>query len=225
MNNCVITYIYGSNKEILREPKVIDKDTEYLCITDNPNLQSNAWNIILDPMKEINSLRDKVAYIKFNPFKYTNAENILVMDGTMEIKTSLISLFEEIKDYDIGLKLHTYHLNLKAELPHWLHRGLTKNEFIKFIKMAEFDKIDLSKVTEYEGCLILYKNNDFCKKFGNEVLSYMYFLSDSDNLIVTNQCPLSYITHKNYINNKILKINQFNYFNRYEHNQNKVNKT
>ena len=56
MNNCVITYIYGSNKELLREPKVIDKDIQYLCITDNPNLKSNNWKMILDPMKEISSL-------------------------------------------------------------------------------------------------------------------------------------------------------------------------
>ena len=58
MKNCVITYIFGTDKEQLREPKVIDKDTEYLCITDNLNLQSNNWKIVFDPMKEISSLRE-----------------------------------------------------------------------------------------------------------------------------------------------------------------------
>ena len=222
MKNCVITYIFGTNKEKLREPKVIDKDTEYLCITDNPNLQSNNWKIVFDPMKEISSLRDKVAYIKFNPFKYTDADNILVMDGTLEIKNSLLPLFEEIKDYDIGLKLHTYHLTLKDELPHWISRGLPREHILKFYQMANVDKIDLSKVTEYEGCLILYKNNNYCKNFGEEILTYMKFLGDGKNMIITNQCPLSYLVYKNHISDKIFKINQFDYFNRYIHNTNNI---
>lgn len=220
MKNAVVTYIFGENRELLREPLVVDEDNEYLCITDNPKLQSNNWKMILDPMKEINSLRDKVAHIKFNPFKYTNAENILVMDGSLEIKNSLLPLFEEIKDYDIGLKLHTYHFNLKAELPFWLSRGLPKETILKFYQMARIDGIDLSKVTEYEGCLILYKNNVYCKKFCKEILSYMKFLGDGENMIITNQCPLSYLVHKNHKSDKIFKINQFDYFNRYIHNTN-----
>jgi len=222
MKNCVITYIFGTNKEKLREPKVIDEDTEYLCITDNPNLQSNNWKMVLDPMKEISSLRDKVAYIKFNPFKYTDADNILVMDGTLEIKKSLLPLFEEIQNYDIGLKLHTYHFNLKEELPHWISRGLPKEHIFKFHQMAKIDNIDLSKVTEFEGCLILYKNTDFCKSFGEEILTYMKFLGDGKNMIITNQCPLSYLVHKNHKSDKILKINQFKFFNRYIHNSNYI---
>ena len=220
MKNCVITYIFGTNKEKLREPKVIDKDTEYLCITDNPNLQSKNWKIVFDPMKEISSLRDKMAWVKYNPFKYTNSERILIMDGTLEIKSSLLPFFEEIDNYDIGLKLHTYHFNLKEELPHWISRGLPKETILKFYKMAEYDKIDLSKVVEYETCIILYKNNDFCKEFGKRNLSYMKFLGNEKQFVITNQCPLSYMVHKEYKDAKILKLNQFDYFNRYIHNSN-----
>lgn len=217
--NCVITYIFGKNQEILRDP-YIDSDTEYLCITDNKDLKSKCWKIIYDPMNDIQSLRDKVANVKFNPFKYTNSENILVIDGALEIKKTLKSLFNEIKNYDIGLKLHSYHFNLKEELPYWISRGLSQESITKFHKMAKIDNIDLSKVTEYEGCLLLYKNNKFCKEFCNEILTYMQFLGDGKNMIITNQCPLSYIVYKNHKNDKILKINLFDYFNRYCHNTN-----
>lgn len=221
MTNCVITYLFGNNKEIIRRPQVIDEDTEYLCITDNKNLKVDVWKQIYEPMKEISSLRDKVALVKFNPFKYTTAKNILVMDGTLEIKKSLTPIFEDIENYDIGLKLHTYHFNLKEELPHWKKRNLSDMDITKFYVMAKIDNIDLSKVTEYEGCLILYKNNSFCKKFCDELLMYMNFLGNGKNMIITNQCPLSYLIYKNYRNNKIYKIDQFNYFNRYIHNSNK----
>lgn len=219
--NAVITYIFGKNKELLREPLVIDPDTEYICVTDNKDLTSINWKIVIDEMTDITSLRDKMANVKYNPFKYTNAENILVMDGTLEIKQSLKILFDKIQEHDIGLKLHTYHFNLKDELPHWIPRGLSKETIAKFYIMAKADNIDLSKVKEYETCFIVYKNNDFCKAFGQRNLEYMKLLGDGKNLIMTNQCPLSYMVHKEYKDAKILHINQMYFFNRYFHNTNK----
>jgi len=219
MKKCVITYLYG-NKEIIREPLVKDDDIEYICVTDDNNIKFGDWKPIYDPMKNIHSLRDKVANVKFNPFKYTDADEILIMDGSYQIKSYLNPLFEEFKDFDIGLKLHTYHFNLREELPYWLNRGLSKTQYINFHKMAEIDKIDLSKVTEYEGSLLLYKNNNYGKSFGDEVLSYMKMLGEGENLIVTNQCPLSYIVYKNHQKDKIYNINQFNYFNRFIHRSN-----
>ena len=149
MTNCVITYLFGNNKEIIRKPRVIDEDTEYLCITDNKNLKVDVWKPIYEPMKEISSLRDKVALVKFNPFKYTTAKNILVMDGTLEIKKSLAPIFEDIENYDIGLKLHTYHFNLKEELPYdraqpmWLVDEVDNNSLLKTLLLNAYN--DLSK--------------------------------------------------------------------------------
>lgn len=225
MKNAVVTYIFGENRELLREPLVVDKDTEYICVTDQTKLKSNVWKLVYDPMPEIRSLRDKVANIKFNPFKYTTAKNIFVIDGSMEIKESLISLFDELKDYDIGLKLHTFHKTLKEELPYWVPRGLSKDTIKKFYKMAKIDNIDLANVVEYEGSLLLYKNTNFCKNFGQNILKFMKFLGEKDNMIVTNQCPMSYWVHKNFKDTKILFIDQFKYMNRYIHNTNRINKT
>ena len=48
----------------------------------------------------------------------------------------------------------------------------------------------------------------------------MKFLGNDKQFIITNQCPLSYMVHKEYKDAKILKLNQFEYFNRYMHNSN-----
>jgi len=220
--NAVITYIFGKNSEILRTPLVIDTDVEYICVTDQQDLKSDVWKIVYEPMPNINSNRDKVVYVKFNPFKYTKAEKILVIDSSMEIKTSIQSLFDEYDDYEIGLKLHPIRDFLSEELPNWKYRGLTDNVINKFYKMAKIDGVNLSEVTEYEGCLILFKNNDFCKNLCKLLFEYMKILGENGNLIVTNQCPLSYIIHTFYKKSKIYIIERNKYFNRYFHNTKKI---
>ena len=117
MKYAVITYIFGKNQELLREPLVIDKDVEYICVTDQKDLKSKIWKIIYEPQNNVKSLRDKVALVKFNPFKYTNAEKIIIQDSSLQCISSLIPLFESINEYDIGLKKHPGRSNLKDELP------------------------------------------------------------------------------------------------------------
>ena len=73
MKRAVITYIFGRGKELLREPFVVDKDVEYICGTDQSYLKSKVWRIVYELAIMTQNLRDKVALVKFNPFKYTTA--------------------------------------------------------------------------------------------------------------------------------------------------------
>lgn len=220
--NAVITYIFGKNKEILRTPLVIDPDVEYICVTDQPDLKSDVWKIVIDPMPEISSNRDKMALVKYNPFKYTNAEKILVMDGSFEIKNSLELLFSHFV-YDIGLKYHPIRDYLGEELPVWKKcRNLPDITIQKFKVIAKTDNIDLNKVRLYETSVILYNNNELNKDICDVVLKYMKILGENGNFIITNQCPLSYIMCKYFDNAKVQHIDRNEYFNRYLHNTNKL---
>lgn len=227
MKHAVITYIFGKNKEMLREPKVIDSDVEYICVTDQKYLSSKNWKIIYEPMDDVESLRDRFAYVKYNPFKYTNAEKICVMDSTLEIKSSLMPLFS-ILDYTEGVfKKHSIRKTLAEELPVWRGRGLRNNVIQKFYYMAKHDGVNLDNVPLVESCMFLIHNNDCGKELCNTVLNYMKFLGNDNNLIITNQCPLSYILHLYHKNEfTLVGINfQKQFFNRYEHNCNKINRT
>lgn len=223
MKNAVITYIFGENRELLREPLVVDEDTEYICVTDQTKLKSNVWKLIYDPMPEIRSLRDKMANVKYNPFKYTEAKNILVQDGSFEIKTSLEILFKEIENHDIGLKLHPVRDNLEQELPKWLARRLPQETIKNFYIMSSVDKIKLSDVKLYETSVILFKNTELCRQICKTQLKYMKLLGTDGQLIVTNQCPFSYIIHKYFKNMSIYEIQRNKYYNRYIHNTKRLN--
>ena len=217
MKYAVITYIFGKNKELLREPLVIDKDIEYICVTDQKDLKSKHWKIVLDEMKNVQCIRDKMVYVKYNPFKYTDADKICVIDGALEITKSLKKLFNQINDKDILIKLHTKRNNLYDELKTWISvRNMPHIALNKFQIMANKCSIDLKNKFLIESCVIVYSNSKKIIDLCDEVISYMNFLGENDNLFLSNQCVLTFLIQQ--LQLKIGYINQKDFFNRYAHN-------
>ena len=223
MKYAVFTYIFGKNEEFLREPKFLDDNIEFICVTDQLSLKSDIWKIIYEPLENVKSLRDKTALTKFNPFKYTDADRIIIQDSSLECISSLSDLFMELEHYDICLKKHPQRENLSQELPEWKVRGLSDNQINKFKNMAKNDGIKLSNVPLYECCVIAIKNNKEIKELFNSLLSLMKLLGENGNMVVTQQCTFAYLIKTFYPNLKIGKINQNKFFTRYIHNSNKVN--
>lgn len=223
MKYAVFTYIFGKNEEFLREPKFLDDNIEFICVTDQLSLKSDIWKIIYEPLENVKSLRDKTALTKFNPFKYTDADRIIIQDSSLECISSLSDLFMELEHCDICLKKHPQRENLSQELPEWKVRGLSDNQINKFKNMAKNDGIKLSNVPLYECCVIAIKNNKEIKELFNSLLSLMKLLGENGNMVVTQQCTFAYLIKTFYPNLKIGKINQNKFFTRYIHNSNKVN--
>lgn len=217
MKYAVITYIFGKNTEHLKEPMVLDSNVEYICVTDQKDLCSKNWKIIYEPMTEIKSNRDKVVYVKFNPFKYSTAEKICVIDGTLEIKKSLIPLFEQVKENDILVKKHPERNNLFVELQEWIKtRGMPKSALMKFQTMAEKHNIDLHRNYLLEGCIIVYNKTENTLNLCNDEITYLNFLGENGSMFYSNQCVLTFLTEINKI--KLDYLNQKDYFVRYLHN-------
>ena len=222
MKYSVITYIFGKNTEILRKPLVKD-DIEYICITDQKDLKSSDWKIIYDEMPEVKYVRDKMVYVKYNPFKYTDADRICVIDGTLEINKSLIPLFEQVNDNDLLVKLHPLRDNLLDELNEWIKtRDMPKEAIQKFQVITKYEKLDLNKKFLLESCVILYTRSSNVKELCAEELSFMKFLGNNDNLFLSNQCILTLLLQK--LKLKFSYLNQNDFFTRYIHNSNRVNK-
>lgn len=223
MKYAVLTYIIGNNQEKLREPLIIDKDVEYICITNLKNLSSKNWKIVFDDV-QANCQRDKVSYIKFNPFKYTQAEKILILDGSHEIKTSLLPLFNELDNYDIMLKQHPASKSVEEELLKWKkQRNLSDISFGKIINAAKVSNTLLNQIPVYECCAMLIKNNDFTKHIFYANLDLMKIFGIENKLIITQQCTFSYLLYTFFKNLKIGHIKTGTYFNRFHHCSNVIN--
>ena len=96
----VITAIFG-NYECLRDNQYQNKDVDYLCITDNPNLKSNTWKIIVNP-EQINpdwSPRKKTYYVRYHLFEFCNTPNAIWMDGSIELK----DISNILSEFDAGI--------------------------------------------------------------------------------------------------------------------------
>lgn len=222
MKYAVITYIFGKNQEIFREPKVIDDDIEYICITDQKDLTSKHWKIIYEPMKEIKTSRDKVVFVKFNPFKYTSAKIVCVIDGSLEITNSLSSLFVSAENVDLLIKKHPERDNLKIELETWVkNRHLPIDWKNKFEKIAKYESIDLTNKFLLEGCVIVYNKTKNTLQLCEDEISYLKFLGDESKMFYSNQCVLTFLIEKNK-NVKYDWLNQKTYFTRYARNSSKL---
>lgn len=218
MKRTVLTYSFGKS-DIPRDPLVIDDDTEYICVTDNKSLNSKIWKFIYQDFPNISSNRDKVVLVKFNPFRYVNTDEVCVIDCTLEIKSSLVPLFNNLNDAEMIFKKHPSRDSLGEELPMWFSRGLTKESFYKFLEVAFFDRIDLYSVFQFEGCVFLLKRTRDVFELLNRIIIYIKMLGSNGSFIPTNQCPLSYVIDKFY-RDKVgvidVKTQQL-YFNRYCH--------
>lgn len=223
MKLAVITYIFGKNTELLREPLAIDNNIEYICVTDQKNLTSNVWQIIYEPFEHVTSCRDKTALAKFNPFKYTNADRIIIQDSALKCISPLQQLFDQLDTCDICLKKHPWRENLAQELPAWRQiRGLPDSQINKFNAMAKHDNIKLTDIPLFECCILCVKNNTETKDLFSTLLSLMKLLGDNGNMIMTQQCPFAYLLKVMYPSFKIGTINQNKFFTRYAHGSNTI---
>jgi hypothetical protein len=215
--NAVVTYIFGENQEILREPLVVDPGVDYICVTDQPSLKSKHWRIIVDDIPQAKCIRDKMPLVKYNPFKYTNADRIIVMDGTLQVRNTLMPLFDTLMYNSLLIKRHPDRDTLSDELMAWVTlRGMNATVVNAFHAMAQLDHIDLDNKFLVESCIIGYRRNNMIAQLCLQVLYYMRFLGENGKLCMTNQCPLTYLIEKNNI--KYSCIDQQLIATRYHHN-------
>lgn len=218
LDRCIITYIFGDKNEILRDPVVYSQDIQYICVTDQPNLQSEIWDIVVDVMPSILNPRDKISYVKYNPFKYTSASHVCVIDGSMQIIGQMETLFSSFQHCDLLVKRHPEAVNLLSELNRWITiRSMPAAILNIFKTMALHDHIDLSADFLIESCILGYARTDNILQLCQMVIKYMEFIGNAAGIQMcpTNQCVLTYLIEKTHT--KFQYIDQGTYVTRYQH--------
>lgn len=83
MTVTLLTAVYD-NYDSLREICVQDIPHEAICVTDNPNLASETWNVIYEPRPDRHpNLAAKSP--KMCPWRYTDADLTIWLDASFEI--------------------------------------------------------------------------------------------------------------------------------------------
>ena len=92
----VLMYNFN-NYEIMREPKEVDPECEYIYVTDNPKYQNETkvWKVIVDKDLEWLSAFDKCYSVRFNLFKYATTPVCIYLDGSVQIYKKLTKLYND----------------------------------------------------------------------------------------------------------------------------------
>lgn len=193
----VLTYMYGGH-HILREPKIIEPNTAYICVTDNPRLQAgpnSAWTIIYDPWTGYTG-RFTHMQAKFRPFRYIDAERIAVIDSSLQLTGPLRPLFER-PNPGILLKAHPLSKTIGEELPRWpklRHMPQSSADYFK----ATLPLVQSSSAAKvYELDFSIWSNTDRVRQYGEMVLAYVEGAGAKEPFM-SNQLCASALAHKMY---------------------------
>lgn len=101
----------------------------YIYVTDK-NIDLPGWTVIQD--KDLLSMEpwEASAYVRYHPFKYTNDENVLVIDGSITVEKNIKDLIDMwlLSGFELGLML-TYQPSCRKRISDWnVRKRLSQEE-------------------------------------------------------------------------------------------------
>ncbi len=187
-NNKIAIYTaFTGDYDTLKEPEVIDENCDYICFTDNHNLESDTWKIIQMDETTLDNNRKAKQY-KLLPHKYLkDYKYSFWLDGTFRIKGS-------IREY--------IYKNIKADSPMLCvvhtERDCVYEEYEASKIIPRYPRAVMEEQINY------YKNQGFPEKYGLGVMGAIFrkhndkavikVMEDwwEENIKFTNQDQLSF---------------------------------
>lgn len=189
----LITCIFG-NYDCLREPLITNKNIHYICITDNPELKSDVYDIIVNP-PEINSdwsSRKKTYYVRYHPFNFCNTTYCYLADASIQIKNynnlflnknSLISLKTDYNIFKYLLNNMPVIMSEEDNLYRYDEMFARMEHYILIGKMLRDDISKFKKINNYKhitGVFRGYKNES---RLINDLAKIFNILCDNNHII------------------------------------------
>ena len=205
----VIYTVIVNGYDDLKQPKVIDKDYDYICFTNTPEYNDTVWDIYPIP-EDIKGKYPKQISIqmKFRPHIYLkNYDESIYLDGNAQITKSISELYKRIDadKYWLSLKKHPSRNCTYEEIDACLKYGLISqekhDETVKFLQDCNFPK----QCGLYETNIIFRKHND-AKCISLMELWLSLFMEKDEK--TRDQFYLSYCIWKNNVKDE---INVFDY--------------
>lgn len=219
MKYSVLTYNIN-NYEILKEIKYKSPNAEYIYITDNKNLKSDTWTI-----KYVDNPHPEDPFylcydIRFNPFKYVNADIVLRYDASMDLIGNTDELIEEFErgEYDAMLCIHPERNTMRREYDVWVnvrhYNPLQEEKILNYMLQQGYD-IDGYRGL-YQGNIIIQRNNEINNNINKDTLELLFKLKEDGKQIERiNQTIFSFIVNTRYKNLKVMPVSNNIAFSKY----------
>lgn len=241
MKYAVIMYNFN-NYEIMRDVPdcALDPDIEYLYITDDPNLKAKNWKIILDHDLDGLSPFDKCYRVRFNLFKYTSAEMVLYVDGSLQIQQNPKRYFEKFaaSGKDVGIMIHPLRSTMFEEYKEWCRiRQYPQKSAFKCLSYMQKHGYDIKNYKGlYQLTMRIVKNTSKNKKLDDRTFEVLRELNEDGKIERIDQTIYSYLLNTefndislyvfndNSIHNEVIALNPHGLFSPCGNNHN-YNKT
>lgn len=219
----VLQYIIG-DYEVVHEIEQKDPEAEYLLITDNDQLKSDTWKIIVDHDLNGLSVFDKCYSIRFNIFKYASADICVYTDANITIKSSLkdiIDVFDNGK-YDMALMPHPHRHNFIEEYMKWIQlRGYSADTVYRAIMLMNNAQYDFSYKGMFQGNFKIVRRGKLNSDFENLTFSMMKYTGSDEKIDRLDQVLYSFVLNMYFHDIKILPVSstilQSSYIQGYAH--------
>lgn len=207
---------YNINSYEIIHPVLEKSDrARYIMVTDDPNLtdQSGSWEIVVDD-KLSGSTFDKCYQIRFNPFKYTDDDIVLRIDGSVGIEKNLDLLIDKFIDggYDLSLMFHPTRNTLYDEYVAWVqgrqYSADQANAVLGFLQQGEG-----YPVKEFKGlaqmCYEIQKNDRLNNDLNRMTYTFLKYLGDKVTEIErVDQTIFSFVAQKYFGRANIMWVDQ-----------------
>ena len=181
--NVIYTAIYG-NKDVLRNPLVVDKDYDYVCFTDDKNLKSDVWNCTYSPAIHDDPVRSAKVF-KAKPHEYFKEYDIsLWIDANFLIKSNVHSFLDKtnnLKETNMLLFQHDQGRDCTANSI--LLRRHNSDDIVKLSDMWWEEISNFSRRDQLSFCYCLWK------------LSMKYYLLKYPNVNIRNNEWFHWLPH------------------------------
>jgi len=204
----ILTFNFN-NYEIMREPEELDEDCEYIYVTDNPNLKSDKWKIVIENLK--GSGFDKSFYVRYNPFKYVNTDVCICIDSSMQIHKSLRKLYEDFMNSgaEIALNVHPERDNVLDEYITWARfRQYPKSQIEKALKLFNAAGYDPKSKGLYQSGLRILKKTDEIIKLNDYGYETLKKISEPDSIDRLDQTIFSFVVNYFFKDLKVFPFSQ-----------------
>jgi hypothetical protein len=207
----VLTYVFGTYEK-LREVKCdIEPDVEYICVTDNENLKSDTWNIVVDHDLSNKGIFDKCFSVRYNPFKYVNSDLCIRIDGSIGIFKSLTPLVDEFEKSgnDALFMLHPYRDNIIVEYNTWIkYRNFPFERAKKHVELLQRLGYDFNKKGMIEIGFNICKNTKLNDDINRVMYSTLKYLGDENDIDRLDQTVITAILDRYFPDIKIFFVGE-----------------
>jgi len=189
--------------EPIREVSKPNKDVEYVCVTDNPDLKSKTWKLIYIP--DIWFL-----YVKHHPYEFISSDVCLWLDGSYQLiddpTDAFVKPFIE-SNKELSISLHDKRWNVVEEAMMWV--------YIRNFSFPNAERFIIKILAEQYRQATLFQTSCILSKKTADVLNIFYLVSELEHELSAegkyrdDQTLVSYIIGKHYY--RWDKINLMNF--------------